>query len=105
MERYSAQRRLTCAPLQTMESPSAEIKRLREENARLRFQLESQNKQIIQMVDTVQKVHLARINDAIKEAAAEANRSDVNGLSAASFLVRLPIFSVARPCAIGNSFR
>lgn len=71
------------------------MKMLRDENARLRVQLESQHRQMIQMVETIQKVHLARINDAVKETAADANKSDVNGLSAASFLVRLLLLVVA----------
>lgn len=61
---------------------------LTQENAALRAQLETQYKQMLQMVDTIQKVHLARITDAARELAPENGKGESNGMSAASFLVR-----------------
>lgn len=75
---------------------SVSIKLLQQENSRLREQLESQYSQMIQMAETVQQVHMARINEAAKSEAAEAganqkiSQANKEGDAGASFLVSRP---------------
>jgi hypothetical protein len=56
-------------------TPAAQIRQLQQENKNLRAQLEEQYKQAVQVAETIQMVHLARIRHAAADVAAEKGAS------------------------------
>ena len=91
--------------MQSAPDSAVDVDRLQQENAQLRGQLETQYKHMLQMVETIQKVHLARITEAARDTTTEHSKGEANGMSAASFLVCPPVSESAPPCYLPICWR